>query len=100
MASCTSPLVSKKGLPISRVIARAISLLRSVMMSPTRFRISPRLGAGILRHESKAALAASTAAATSSADESGKWPIRSDWRAGLRLSKVAPEAASTHWPLM
>ena len=70
------------------------------MMSPTRFRISPRLGAGIRRQLSNAALAASTALATSSADESGKWPIRSDWRAGLRLSKVAPSAASTHWPLM
>jgi hypothetical protein len=43
-------------------------------------------------------LAASTAASTSAAPEAGKVPITSSWLAGLTLSKVAPDLASTHRP--
>jgi len=43
-------------------------------------------------------LATSTAASTSAALEAGKVPITSSWLAGLTLSKVAPDFASTHRP--
>ena len=93
-------MVSKWGLPISRVISNAISLFRSVIRSPTRFRISPRFGAGVRRHASNAFLAASTARATSSWLEDGNAPTKSLWRAGFRLSNVSPEAAGTQAPSM
>ena len=49
MPSCTSPRVSTRILPISRVIARARSSLRARMSSPARKTISARLGAGVSR---------------------------------------------------
>src|ERR1017187_7363331 len=45
MASCTSPRVSFRTLPISRVMSRAYSSLRSIRISAARKTISARLGA-------------------------------------------------------
>jgi hypothetical protein len=59
--------------------------------------MSPRFGAGMSRHSSKAAFAASTARSTSSAFDFGKIPIESPV-AGLVLSNVSPDAESTHSP--
>ena len=61
--------------------------------------ISPRRGAGTRRQLSKAAFAASTARSTSSGPDLGKAPIVLPF-AGFVLSKVSPEAASTHSPSM
>jgi len=49
MPSCTSPRVSMRIFPISRVIARASSSLRARMISPARNTISARRGAGVRR---------------------------------------------------
>src|SRR3954468_13719942 len=99
IASWTSPAASGSTLPISRAISSATSSLRSASSCPKRKRISPRLGAGTRRHSSKAALAASTARSASSADDFGKTPSVSPV-AGLVVSKVSPETASTHSPPM
>jgi hypothetical protein len=80
--------------------------MRSVSDSFSRSRIcakrtssSPRFGAGTRRQSSKASFAAATARPTSSAPDFGNAPIVSPV-AGLRLSNVSPEAASTHSPPM
>src|SRR5215218_7618749 len=99
IASWTSPAASATTLPISRAISSATSSLRSARSWPKRKRISPRLGAGVRRQSSNAAFAASTALSTSSAPERGKTPSTSPV-AGLAVSKVSPEAASTHSPPM
>src|ERR671934_1979565 len=59
----------------------------------------PRSGAGTSRHSSYAAFAAATARSTSSADDFGNVPSVLP-SAGLTLSNVSPEAASTHSPAM
>src|SRR5256885_974952 len=99
IASWTSPAASEITLPISRAITSATSSLCSASSWPKRKRISPRFGAGVRRQSSKAAFAASTARSTSSALERGKTPSVSPV-AGLVVSKVSPEAASTHSPPM
>src|SRR6188472_950337 len=99
IASWTSPEASGSTLPISRAISSATSSLWSASSAPKRKRISPRRGAGTSRHSSYAALAASTARSTSSALDFGKTP-RTSPVAGLVVSKVSPEAASTHSPPM
>ena len=50
MPSWTSPRASARTLPISRVIARDRRSLCSAIRAPNRYRISPRLGAGVRRH--------------------------------------------------
>src|SRR4029079_635957 len=79
-------------------MSRDSSSLCSARMRATLKRISPRFGAGIRDQAGKAALAASTAAFTSAAPEAGKVPMTSSWLAGLTLSKVAPDLASTQRP--
>src|SRR5438067_9790857 len=59
----------------------------------------PRSGAGTSRHSSYAAFAAATARSTSAADDFGNVPSVSP-SAGLTLSNISPEAASTHSPPM
>src|SRR4051794_19865988 len=99
IASWTSPAASGMTLPISRAISSATSSLCSASSWPKRKRISPRFGAGVRRQSSKAAFAASTARSTSSALDFGKTPSTSPV-AGLVVSKVSPEAASTDSPPM
>ena len=99
IASWTSPPASAFTFPISRVI-RSVSAGFSCSSSrASRKRISPRFGAGTSRHSANASFATATARSTSSAPERGKTPIVSPV-AGLVLSKVSPEAASTHSPPM
>src|SRR5437667_4225254 len=57
-----------------------------------------RRGAGVRRHGAKAREAAGTAESTSSGPESGKVPMRSDVRAGFRLSKLFPDREGSHFP--
>jgi hypothetical protein len=99
IASCTSPLASGSTLPISRAISCARSSFCSLRRCAKRNRISPRFGAGTRRQSSYASFAAATARSTSSRDDFGKVPIVSPF-AGLVLSNVSPEAASTHSPPM
>src|SRR5919198_3865889 len=99
IASWTSPAASGSTFPISCAIRSAKSSFCSARSWPKRKRTSPRRGAGTSRQSSYACLADSTARSTSSALERGKTPIVSPL-AGLRLSKVSPEAASTHSPPM
>src|ERR671937_3091477 len=99
IASWTSPAASASTLPISRDISSARSSLCSVRSCAKRKRMLPRSGAGTRRQSRYASFAASTALSTSSADERGKVPRWSPV-AGLVVSKVSPEAASTHSPPM
>src|ERR1700739_591391 len=99
MASWTSPLVSARTLPISRVLSRENSSLLATRSSAARNRIPARLGAGARRHVLYASLAAETAASTSSCADSGKTPINSSAFAGLRFSSVLPLRGATHSPL-
>ena len=98
--SWTSPRASARTLPISRVIARARRSLCSAMRAPKRYRISPRLGAGVRRQVRPAISAARIARATSAAVPAWNRPIRSRVSAGLRLSNVRPLPESTHSPAM
>src|SRR5215211_387804 len=99
IASWTSPAASGNTFPISRAISSASSSLWSASSRPKRKRVSPRRGAGTSRQSSYAAFAASTARSTSSTPERGKTPSTSPL-AGLVVSKVSREAASTHSPPM
>src|SRR3954467_13838413 len=99
IASWTSPAASGSTFPISRAISWATSSFASASSAPKRKRISPRRGAGTSRHSSYAPFAAATARSTSSALDFGKTPSTSPV-AGLVVSKVSPEAASTHSPPM
>src|SRR5215218_4237506 len=99
IASWTSPAASGSTFPISRAISSASSSLCSASRWPKRKRISPRRGAGTSRQSSYASLAASTARSTSSTPERGKTPSTSPF-AGLVVSNVSPEAASTQSPPM
>src|SRR5688572_17083897 len=98
MPSCTSPAVSFRTLPISRVIAREISSLRVARISPARRITSPRNGAGVRRQTSNPRFADSTARSRSSAFDRGQDPITSFGSAGLRFSKYSPLAGATHSP--
>src|ERR1017187_2075589 len=98
MASWTSPRVSFSTLPISRVMSRAWSSLRSIRISAARKTISARRGAGTRRHLANARLAASTAASTSALFDRWKVATTSRVSAGLRSSKVRPLTDSTHSP--
>src|SRR6266851_298579 len=100
MASCTSPRVSARTLPISRVMSLENSSLRWRRSSAARNRISARFGAGTSRHDLYASFAASTAAFTSSSVEDTNIPINSSVFAGLRFSYTFPLRDSTHSPLM
>src|ERR1700688_3057770 len=100
MASCTSPRVSARTLPISRVISFENSSLCCNNNSAARYKISARLGAGTSRQLLYAALAASTAAFTSSELEDTKMPTSSSVLAGLRFSYAFPVRDSTHSPLI
>ena len=62
--------------------------------------ISARTGAGTSRHVSYARAAASIAASTSARFDFWKIPIRSSPSAGLRFSKVWPDAEGTQRPSM
>lgn len=64
----TSPRASASGLPISTVISRAKSSLRSCSRSNARRRISARSRAGVAAHAGNASTAASRAALPSSGD--------------------------------
>src|SRR5215210_495269 len=99
IASWTSPAASGITFPISRAISSATSSFRSASSCPKRNSISPRFGAGVRRQSSYAALAASTARSTSSALDLGKTPSVSPV-AGLVVSKVSPDEASSHSPPM
>jgi len=70
-----------------------------IVNTAARPALEPRSGAGTSRHSSKAAFAAVTAQSTSSAEERGKVPSVSPV-AGLVLSNVSPDRASTHSPPM
>src|SRR6478736_6795252 len=98
--SWTSPRASARTLPISRVIALASRSLCWAMSAPKAYRISPRLGAGVLRHIGKAVSAALIAIATSAFVPCWKIPTTSRVSAGLRLSNVVPEVESHHSPAM
>src|ERR1700731_1823083 len=100
MASCTSPRVSARTLPISRVMSFENSSLRCSNNSAPRNKISARFGAGTSRHDLYASLAASTAASTSSLVEDTNIPINSSVFAGLRFSYAFPLRDSTHSPLI
>src|SRR6266850_74273 len=100
MPSCTSPRVSVRTLPISRVIARAIASFRSTSSSPTRCSTWPRTGAGVLDHWAKPRLADSIAFSMSAGPERGNRPITSFQSAGLRFSKYSPVEGATHSPAM
>ncbi len=67
-------------------------------MRATLKRISPRFGAGMRDQAGKAAFAAATAASTSAGPLAGNVPMTSSWFAGLTLSKVLPDLASTQRP--
>src|SRR5438552_3588146 len=97
IASWTSPPASALTFPISRVISSVSDGFSRSRTCAKRKRTSPRFGAGTSRHSSKAARAASTARATSSAPERGNVPSTSPV-AGLTLSNVSPEPASTQSP--
>ena len=67
IASWTSPRVSSRTLPISRVMSRASASLRSAINWAARNSSSARRGAGTSRQRSYARRAASIASATSAA---------------------------------
>ena len=92
MPSWTSPRASARTLPISRVIARERRSLCSAIRAPKRYRISPRLGAGVRRQSRPAVSAALTARATSAALPAWNVPMMSRVLAGLRLSNVRPDS--------
>jgi hypothetical protein len=69
------------------------------MISPTRFKTSPRFGAGTSRHLSNADLAALIASFTSTSFERGKSPIKSSLFAGFLFSEYLPDEGSIHFPL-
>src|SRR3984957_9974299 len=100
IASCTSPRVSARTFPISRVMSFEKSSLCATIDSAARYKISARLGAGTRRHFLYACLAASTAASTSSDVEDTNIPTSSSVFAGLRFSYAFPLRDSTHSPLM
>src|SRR5882762_3263258 len=100
MASWTSPRLSARTLPISRVMSFENSSLRWSNNSAARNKISARFGAGISRHVLYASFAASTAASTSSPVEDTNIPINSSVFAGLRFSYAFPLRDSTHSPLI
>src|SRR5262249_40168981 len=93
--------LSRIGLPMSRVSSRASSSLWESIRSAKRIRTFLRSEGAILAQVpfSKAARAAATARSTSSLSPAATWlmtlPV-----AGLRFSKVLPEAAGTYLPLM
>ena len=72
----------------------------SAIRAPKRYRISPRLGAGVRRQSRPAVSAALTARATSAALPAWNVPMMSRVLAGLRLSNVRPDSESTHSPAM
>src|SRR4029453_15199862 len=82
IASWTSPRVSSRTLPISRVMSLEKSSLRFTRISAARERISPPLGAGSAFQRGYASRAQATARSTSSGPESAKLPIRSEVSAG------------------
>ena len=97
-ARTTSPVASARVFPSSRLKISANSFWRASRIWLALSRMAPRAGAGIPAHAGSAALAAATAALTSSAVAEGKAPMTSSVLAGLRFSKVAPLAAATHSP--
>ena len=97
MPSWTSPRASGSTLPISCVISRERSSLRSRISSATLKRISARFGAGTRRQLSKAAFADSTARSASAVVDSAKTPISSPV-AGFTSSTRS--ALSAHAPSM
>ena len=99
IASWTSPPASAFTFPISCVIRSVRAAFSCSSRRARRKRISPRFGAGTSRQSANASLATATARSTSSAPERGNTPMVSPF-AGLVLSKVSPEAASTHSPPM
>src|SRR6266850_2180279 len=100
MPSCTSPPVSVSTLPISHVMALAISSLRSTSSSPTRNSTWPRIGAGVFDHWAKPRFAEATARLRSSGPDRGNRPMTSFQSAGLRFSKYSPVEGATHSPAM
>ena len=100
MPSWTSPRASEITLPISRVMARARRSLCSAISAPKRYRISPRLGAGVAAQPGPASSAARIAIATSAAVPAGNRPTTSRVSAGLTLSNVSPVTPSTQRPAM
>ena len=99
MPSCTSPPASASTLPISWVIVRVSSGLRSRRSSATRNRISARFGAGYRRQLAYASCAAATARSASAAVERGNDPITSPV-AGFVSSNRSPLSESTQSPAM
>src|SRR5262249_16822507 len=73
---------------------------RARSCSHTANRSSPRLGAGSARQPGRAALAAATAARTSSASLPGNSATTSSVLAGLVSRRVRPLLAACHSPLM
>ena len=101
IASCTSPRVSFRTLPISRVMSRANCSLRSAMSCAARNSISAR---SRRRHQPPAARRRArprrSPRSTSAAVDFWNTPIRSSVLAGLRFSNVWPERDGTHSPSM
>ena len=95
----SAAVVSRIGLPLSQVSARASSSRFSSIRSAMRFRISARSAAQVRPQASLAAWAASSAASMSSASERA---ISHSFApvTGEMLSKYRPAAGATHLPPM
>ena len=93
----TSPAASFSGLPISRLISRAKSSVRSVIRSYAARRISPR-SRGAVRAQSRWAATAASRAATASSAVPSATVARTDSSAGSSTSKVSPSSASRQVP--
>ena len=95
----SAAVVSRIGLPLSQVSARAISSRFASIRSAIRLRISARSAALVRPQASLAACAASSAASTSSAFDratsQSTWPFT-----GERFSKYLPLLGSTKLPPM
>ena len=101
MASCTSPRVSLRTLPISRVMSRANCSLRSAISWAARNSISARTGAGTRRQLFVGARRRlDRRFDITRASDSWNTPMRSSVFAGLRFSNVSPPPEGTQRPSM
>ena len=86
-------------MPVSRVMADAISSRRPPSASPMRFMYLARSSFGSVLHDPNAAFAAAAAFATSPGVPSGIVAITSSVSESNTEIVVVPSEA-THWPLM
>ena len=95
----TSPAASASGLPISRLMVRAKSSLRSMISSYAARNSSPRSRGAVGAHPAWAATAASRASAASTSPASAT-RARTDPSAGSSTANRRPSLASRHSPSM